>query len=64
LLYSNVARRERERKALEMLTRVGLAERVYHNPNELSGGEAEGGHSQGPGERSRDSACRRTHRQP
>jgi len=39
LLYSNVARRERERKALEMLTRVGLAERVYHNPNELSGGE-------------------------
>jgi len=39
LLYSNVPRRERERKALEMLTRVGLAERVYHNPNELSGGE-------------------------
>jgi putative ABC transport system ATP-binding protein len=39
LLYSNVARRERERKALEMLTRVGLGERVYHNPNELSGGE-------------------------
>jgi putative ABC transport system ATP-binding protein len=39
LLYSNVPRKERERKALEMLTRVGLAERVYHNPNELSGGE-------------------------
>jgi putative ABC transport system ATP-binding protein len=39
LLYSNVPRKEREKKALEMLTRVGLAERVYHNPNELSGGE-------------------------
>jgi len=39
LLYSNVPRKERERRALEMLTRVGLAERVHHNPNELSGGE-------------------------
>jgi putative ABC transport system ATP-binding protein len=39
LLYSNVPRKEREAKALEMLKRVGLAERVYHNPNELSGGE-------------------------
>lgn len=39
LLYSNVPRKEREKKALEMLTRVGLAGRVYHNPNELSGGE-------------------------
>lgn len=39
LLYSNVPRKERERRALEMLARVGLAERVRHNPNELSGGE-------------------------
>jgi putative ABC transport system ATP-binding protein len=39
LLYSNVPRKEREKKAMEMLTRVGLASRVYHNPNELSGGE-------------------------
>ena len=39
LLYSNVARKERERRALELLKRVGLGERVYHNPNELSGGE-------------------------
>lgn len=39
LLYSNVPRKEREKKALEMLSRVGLAGRVYHNPNELSGGE-------------------------
>jgi putative ABC transport system ATP-binding protein len=39
LLYSNVPRKEREKRALEMLTRVGLAGRVHHNPNELSGGE-------------------------
>jgi putative ABC transport system ATP-binding protein len=39
LLYSNVARKEREKKALDLLRRVGLGERVYHNPNELSGGE-------------------------
>jgi putative ABC transport system ATP-binding protein len=39
LLYSSVARKEREKRALDLLTRVGLAERVYHNPNELSGGE-------------------------
>ncbi len=39
LLYSSVSRRERERKALDILQRVGLGDRVYHNPNELSGGE-------------------------
>jgi putative ABC transport system ATP-binding protein len=39
LLYSSVGRRDRERKAREMLERVGLGSRVHHNPNELSGGE-------------------------
>jgi putative ABC transport system ATP-binding protein len=39
LLYSSVGRKDRERKAMEMLTRVGLGSRVHHNPNELSGGE-------------------------
>jgi putative ABC transport system ATP-binding protein len=39
LLYSNISRKDRERTALEILKRVGLADRVYHNPNELSGGE-------------------------
>lgn len=39
LLYSNVPRKVREKKAYEMLERVGLKERVYHNPSELSGGE-------------------------
>jgi putative ABC transport system ATP-binding protein len=39
LLYSSVSRKDRERKAREMLERVGLGERLRHNPNELSGGE-------------------------
>ena len=39
LLYSNVARKAREAKAQEMLERVGLKDRVFHNPSELSGGE-------------------------
>ena len=39
LLYSSVSRKDRERRAMEMLERVGLADRVRHNPNELSGGE-------------------------
>lgn len=39
LLYSSVSRKERETRALDILQRVGLADRVYHNPNELSGGE-------------------------
>jgi putative ABC transport system ATP-binding protein len=39
LLYSSVSRKDREKTALGILERVGLAGRVYHNPNELSGGE-------------------------
>jgi putative ABC transport system ATP-binding protein len=39
LLYSNVTRKTREAKAREMLERVGLRDRIYHNPSELSGGE-------------------------
>jgi putative ABC transport system ATP-binding protein len=39
LLYSSVARKTREAKAREMLERVGLKDRVDHNPSELSGGE-------------------------
>ena len=39
LVYAGVARRERRRRALEALARVGLADRVGHQPNELSGGQ-------------------------
>jgi putative ABC transport system ATP-binding protein len=37
LIYSRT--RNRRQRALEALQRVGLAERVYHRPNELSGGQ-------------------------
>ncbi len=39
LRYAGVKRRERERRACDLLVRVGLAERVTHRPSELSGGE-------------------------
>lgn len=40
LLYnSSCSRRQRRRRAVEMLERVGLAERLHHKPNQLSGGQ-------------------------
>jgi putative ABC transport system ATP-binding protein len=39
LVYAGVGARERRQRALEALTRVGLADRVQHRPNELSGGQ-------------------------
>lgn len=39
LIYSGVPAGERKQSAIEMLDRVGLAERAEHKPNELSGGE-------------------------
>ncbi len=39
LLYAGISARERHRRALEMLRRVGLAERAHHQPNQLSGGQ-------------------------
>ncbi|GAA3554910.1 ABC transporter ATP-binding protein [Amycolatopsis ultiminotia] len=39
LLYAGVARRERRKRALAALDRVGLARRAEHRPGELSGGE-------------------------
>ncbi|HTZ53441.1 MAG TPA: ABC transporter ATP-binding protein [Candidatus Acidoferrum sp.] len=39
LFYAGINVRERRRRALAMLTEVGLAERAHHKPSELSGGQ-------------------------
>ena len=39
LIYAGVSGRERQRRAEEMLVRVGLADRLHHYPNQLSGGQ-------------------------
>lgn len=39
MLYTGVAPRERRRRALRALERVGLRERAHHKPPQLSGGE-------------------------
>jgi putative ABC transport system ATP-binding protein len=39
LVYRGVGRRERRARAVAMLERVGLAHRVDHRPNQMSGGE-------------------------
>jgi len=39
LVYAGVKREERDRRAKESLTKVGLSDRMTHKPNELSGGQ-------------------------
>jgi putative ABC transport system ATP-binding protein len=39
LVYRGIGRRERRERASAMLERVGLAHRVTHRPNQMSGGE-------------------------
>lgn len=36
---AGLSKAEAERKAIELLERLGLSERLHHKPNELSGGE-------------------------
>jgi len=39
MVYGNVSQKKREEKAKELLTRVGLGNRVDHTPAQLSGGQ-------------------------
>ena len=39
LIYAGIRSSERKKRALEVLDRVGLSDRVDHKPNELSGGQ-------------------------
>jgi putative ABC transport system ATP-binding protein len=39
LIYSGAGRRERRRRAMEVLEQVGLGERMHHKSNQLSGGQ-------------------------
>lgn len=39
LIFKKVPLKERQERAMEMLTAVGLAERAHHKPHEMSGGQ-------------------------
>lgn len=38
-IYAGVKKKEREQRAIQILTKVGLAERINSRPNQLSGGQ-------------------------
>lgn len=41
LIYAGIGKKEREERAREMLTKVGLGDRAHHKPNEISGGQSQ-----------------------
>ena len=38
-IYAGMKKSEREKKAIDLLTQVGLADQIYKRPNQLSGGQ-------------------------
>ena len=41
LIFGGCPKKQRKRRAEELLNQVGLSERLYHTPDELSGGETQ-----------------------
>jgi putative ABC transport system ATP-binding protein len=39
LVYAGISKKERIERAMEVLAKVGLADRSHHKPNEMSGGQ-------------------------
>lgn len=39
MIYAGISAKQRSKRAIEALQKVGLEERMHHNPNELSGGQ-------------------------
>jgi putative ABC transport system ATP-binding protein len=39
LVYAGIPKKERIERAMDVLTKVGLADRSHHKPNEMSGGQ-------------------------
>ncbi|MCW3078922.1 MAG: transporter ATP-binding protein [Segetibacter sp.] len=39
LVYAGIPKKERTERAMEVLAKVGLADRSHHKPNEMSGGQ-------------------------
>ncbi len=39
MIYQGIPHKERLKKAMQLLEQVGIADRAYHHPTELSGGE-------------------------
>jgi len=39
LVYAGISKKERHERAMDVLAKVGLADRSHHKPNEMSGGQ-------------------------
>jgi putative ABC transport system ATP-binding protein len=41
MIFSGISKKERKSKGIDLLSQVGLGDRVFHRPDELSGGETQ-----------------------